>query len=391
MAIKRLRYFDHQFLVDADFKDEQKYHMDMRRRLNRTLNTFGIGEGLEVVKKTDKIVTVRAGVAIDNLGREIILEAEQDVNLNAISTAVPAFITIAYGEQPTDGSGAESAPGDTRFMEAPILQAVTASPPTDGSVVRLARINLTAGGNVPGNPNEAFDDGVRQQIRPKASGPVSIGGVSNPGGNIDLQSTGAITISPDIANRRITIVDNHSAQVGNVHGLTAANLQAIGALLANQYDLRQRSLANFTLSQTSGGPVIAPGPRPVSVAFQPRFVLALGNISVVFNSRNYGGATTAFFDTGTDIQQGFGVRVTLNAISGGITDWNISSSLVSGICQGQFVDVPPAAGARTSETLSLVIVGTSSNSLTLQFNRTVPTGAAALNNFNIVLSMLIMG
>ena len=154
MAIKRLRYFDHQFLIDADFTDEQTYHMDMRRRLNRTLNTFGIGEGLEVVKKTDKIVTVRAGVAIDNLGREIILETEQDVNLNAISTAVTAFITIAYGEQPTDSSGTSSTDGDRRFTEAPILQAVTAPPPTNGSVVRLASINLTAGGNVPGNQRD---------------------------------------------------------------------------------------------------------------------------------------------------------------------------------------------------------------------------------------------
>ena len=35
MSIKRLHYFDRQFLVEADFTDEQQYHLDMRRRLNR--------------------------------------------------------------------------------------------------------------------------------------------------------------------------------------------------------------------------------------------------------------------------------------------------------------------------------------------------------------------
>ena len=45
MAIKRLRYFDNQFLVEADFTDEQKYHLEMRRRLNRALHSFGIAAG----------------------------------------------------------------------------------------------------------------------------------------------------------------------------------------------------------------------------------------------------------------------------------------------------------------------------------------------------------
>jgi hypothetical protein len=33
MPVKRLHYFDHQFLVEADFTDEQAYHVGMRRRL----------------------------------------------------------------------------------------------------------------------------------------------------------------------------------------------------------------------------------------------------------------------------------------------------------------------------------------------------------------------
>ena len=272
MAIKRPHYFDHQFLIEADFTDEQKYHLDMRRRLNRVLHTFGIAEGLEVVKQTNKIVTVRPGVAIDRLGREMILEAAQDVDLSAITTAVPAFITIAYDEQQTDPSTATGATGNTRFTEQPILRAVTTPPPTDGSVIRLARIDLTAGGNVPGNPNDVFDGGVRQMAGPRGErglasidgvsnpggnvdlvagagiaitpdqtnrrvtiaasgtqGLVSVEGVSNPGGNVDLVPANAITIVPDDANNRITVGESHSARVDNPHTTTAAQVGAVPA------------------------------------------------------------------------------------------------------------------------------------------------------------------
>ena len=48
LAIKRLRYFNHQFLRVEDFQEEQDYHLRMRRRLNRVLHTWGVAEGLQV-------------------------------------------------------------------------------------------------------------------------------------------------------------------------------------------------------------------------------------------------------------------------------------------------------------------------------------------------------
>lgn len=102
MAIKRLHYFDHQFLVEPDFTDEQKYHLEMRRRLNRLLHTFGIAEGLEVAKSASQAVTVRRGTAIDRGGQEMIVEADQEVDLAAFSAGAVVFITIAYQEQETD-------------------------------------------------------------------------------------------------------------------------------------------------------------------------------------------------------------------------------------------------------------------------------------------------
>jgi hypothetical protein len=437
MAIKRLRYFDNQFLVEADFTDEQKYHLDMRRRLNRALHTFGIAEGLEVVKKTNKIVTVRPGFAIDNLGREMVIEAAQDIDLSGVVTPAPQiFITIAYAEQPTDLSTATGASGNTRFTEQPFLQAVVTSetsenpPPTDGSVVLLATF-LMLGGNVPGNINEAIDGGVRKPVGPAGDrGPASIDGVispggdidlvpgagiaitpdqanrritiassgaqalvsldnvSNPGGNIDLVPSGAITIAPDDPNNRITIGENHSTQIGNVHGLTATNLQSIGALLASQYDLRQRAQATLTLSQfPPPNPVLAAGPRTVNVPFQPRFVLALGSINATLSGRQYGGLTTGVFETATGFQQGQQVRITLSSST---TDWIVFGSLFGGLCSGNFFDVN-TINPRPTETLSLSITGTSPTSITLQFDRTVPGGSVALTSFVMTLFMLVMG
>ena len=428
MAIKRLHYFDHQFLVEADFTDEQKYHLEMRRRLNRVLHTFGIAEGLQVVKKTNKIVTVRPGVAIDNLGREMIIEADQDVPLDAITTAVPAFITIAYAEQLTDPSTATGAPGDTRFTEAPILQAVTASPPTDGSVIRLALINLTAGGNVPGNVDDAFDGGVRQTAGPRGErGLASIDGVSNPGGDVDLVAGAGIAITPDQTNRRVTIAasgtqglvsldgvsnpggnidlvpvpgqsivitpddtnnqimigENHSIQTGNVHGLTAANLQRIGALLAVDYDLRQRGLGTtqFTAADLSGTT------RTVNVGFIPRLVLVIGNAQANLSGRTYGGAVTAFQDFENNFVRcsGFGVTRVSN------TDWFCRVFDFAGLYQGVFFnqEIVPNQG----EVLTVSVRSVSAIGLTLQLTRIVLAGAAgaALPNFTITLNLFIMG
>jgi len=231
MTIKRLHYFDHQFLVEADFTDEQKYHLDMRRRLNRLLHTFGIAEGLAVAKSANKTVTVRPGMAIDRLGREMIVEADQVVDLSNAAQfpgSATVFITITYQEQETDPTTATGVSGNTRYTEQPTIQAVTTAPPTDGTVVQLARFTLDASANVPGNINDLFDGGARRTIGPRGEqGLASVDGVSNPGGNVDLVSANALTITPDDANNRITIGETHSARTDNPHATTAAQVGAL--------------------------------------------------------------------------------------------------------------------------------------------------------------------
>ncbi len=164
--IKRLHYFNHQFLVEADFTDEQTYHLEMRRRLNAALHGFGAGDGLAVTRSGDKEVTVTAGIAVDREGRELVLLDNRVLSLTD-SAAYPAgatvHVTIAYQEQESDPSTATGVTGNTRVTERPEVLASTTAPPGDGSVIHPGQLTLTGTGNVPGNLGDVFTDG-RQTV-----------------------------------------------------------------------------------------------------------------------------------------------------------------------------------------------------------------------------------
>jgi hypothetical protein len=409
MPIKRLHYFDHQFLVQADFADEQQYHLDMRRRLNRLLHTVGIAEGLEVVKSGNKTVTVRSGMAIDRLGREMIVEANQEVDLSQFLAGATIFITIAYHEQESDPTTATSVSGNTRITEQPLVQAVTTTPPNDSTVIPLARFTLDSSANVPGNSNDLLDGGVRQIIGPRGERLASLNGVSNPGGNVDLVPGTGIAITPDQTNRRITIAnqglvsvsgvsnpgsninlsaplgqaitivpndatnqivisEDHSTKTGNVHSLTAADLQQIGALLASDYDLGKRALRNVTFNDANK----TGAQQTVSVPFQPRLVWVVGMCTSRLGSIEYGGGVSAFADLEPNpiIQQCFGLEVTKVST----TDWFGRGFSTSGICTGLFLNLesPPIRGER----LSVAITNVSTTGLIATLTRTVTGGAS---------------
>jgi hypothetical protein len=434
MAIKRLHYFDHQFLVEADFTDEQTYHLSMRRRLNSLLYTSGIAQGLEVAKSAPKTVTVRPGAALDNSGREIILEANQVVDLSAaqFSANVTVFITIAYQEQESDPTPATGVSGNTRITELPQVRAVTTAPPTDGTVIQLASFRLDASGNVPGNVNDLFDGGVRQTIR-TLGGLASIQGVSNPGGNVGLIQGTGITITPNQNNRTITIAnsvapglvsvdgvsnpggnvdfiapqgqaiaitpndaanqitfsENHSTQTGNVHGLTAANLQQIGALLASDYDLRQRQFALIPFSQNDPNSRV----QTVPLSFQPKVALGFSTCTAAMGTsappRVYGGVVTSFafgLNTTSSLQRCCGISI----IRASNTDWvsrpiDAPNVIVSATFTNSEVNPPQ------SESLSVAITGTTATTLAATLTRTLTAPNVALPNFTINITLLCLG
>src|SRR4029453_8626442 len=97
-------------------------------------------------------------------------DADQVLDLNSAAQNATVFVTIAYAEAQSDPSTAAGVPGNTRVTESATIGVVTTAPPTDGSVVRLARFTMTGNGDVPGNPNDEIDGGVRQAGTAKLGG-----------------------------------------------------------------------------------------------------------------------------------------------------------------------------------------------------------------------------
>ena len=68
----RVNYFERQFLRSQDFRDEQAYHIAMRRRHNVAHHSWGIVRGLELIAN-DEGLFIQPGLAIDGYGRELLL------------------------------------------------------------------------------------------------------------------------------------------------------------------------------------------------------------------------------------------------------------------------------------------------------------------------------
>lgn len=194
--IKRLNYFNGQFLKQEDFNDEQGYHIDMRRRLNRSLQTWGVADtGLQVtlVQGANNQISVGAGMALDNQGREIVLLTPQTKNLSSEPANSDVYVTIQYQETKTDPPPNSTDPTlFTRWTELPKIEIVRTQPPADGGVITLAKIRLDASSNV-----ASIDQSVRavasSKIAPKSNlqvGSLTWGNrsqlLTDQGGSIEL-------------------------------------------------------------------------------------------------------------------------------------------------------------------------------------------------------------
>jgi len=77
-VLERNRYFTGKYMTARDFAGEQEYFLSRHREHNRLLHGWGVVCGLRVVRHPNpecarRWVVVRAGVAIDCKGREIVL------------------------------------------------------------------------------------------------------------------------------------------------------------------------------------------------------------------------------------------------------------------------------------------------------------------------------
>ncbi|MGZ4113192.1 MAG: hypothetical protein ACXVP5_12215, partial [Tumebacillaceae bacterium] len=102
---ERNRYFYGKLLTVRDFESEQKYFNDKRRLLNRLLYGPGVVSGLQVIKVDDKSVSVEMGVALDDMGREIVVSSPVTLKLSMATGfsnneyAKNVYLCIAYDEK----------------------------------------------------------------------------------------------------------------------------------------------------------------------------------------------------------------------------------------------------------------------------------------------------
>jgi hypothetical protein len=193
--LDRVNYFNGQRLDAADFRADQDYQMRVRRKLFSSLYSIGIVQGLEVNKHPSDPHKVRVapGVALDFMGREIILLDPSDVQVAGTPSPSPGvifgnFLVIAYAEQRVqpvnEGCVASSAAGGcggnlvwgapTRIRAAPKLEMVDTWPSDQSGRIVLAQIGLTAGCQV-----SEIQSGVRRYAvaaQPPTVHPISLEG-----------------------------------------------------------------------------------------------------------------------------------------------------------------------------------------------------------------------
>ena len=91
---ERNRYYPKKRLSSADYTVEQDYFNNKRRFLNGLMYGSGIVCGLGVFSLDDLSLLVESGVAIDGLGREIVVESSDVKKLSAL----PGFDKLKSGD-----------------------------------------------------------------------------------------------------------------------------------------------------------------------------------------------------------------------------------------------------------------------------------------------------
>jgi hypothetical protein len=101
-VLERNRYFTGKYMTARDFAGEQEYFLSRHREHNRLLHGWGVVCGLRVVRHpnpecAERWVVVRAGVALDCRGRELVLCHDTPLELPPRET--PFLIALRYGEE----------------------------------------------------------------------------------------------------------------------------------------------------------------------------------------------------------------------------------------------------------------------------------------------------
>ncbi|MDW4909517.1 hypothetical protein RB628_30305 [Streptomyces sp. ADMS] len=191
---KRVRFFDGQFLQDQDFIDEQRFHLDRERRQSRLLRLTGVSTGLTVTSDEPSRITVTRGMAVDSLGRHLVLAADTTLPLGeGFEDRQGIEVHLAYREAATDvaQTGGASA---RRWDESPRIVVVApdgtttvapddAPPDLVGPTVLLARLAVAENGEV------TVDLTATQRSTLSVAGALGIG-TTAPGSDLEIGDYG---------------------------------------------------------------------------------------------------------------------------------------------------------------------------------------------------------
>jgi len=168
-AEPRVRYFDGQLLTVSELTDEQAFHRSRQERHARLLHAPGIARGLEVTAiPSQKEVTVAPGVAVDALGRQIILKAMERRTLQSIP-GNGDLLVISFNE--TD----DLPESKFRYIQQPTFERLQKAALDSQKHVVLARLTET-GGHVSADPEPRQYAGVRLPSKGEAALTLRSGG-----------------------------------------------------------------------------------------------------------------------------------------------------------------------------------------------------------------------
>ncbi|NBD22290.1 hypothetical protein [Paenibacillus glycinis] len=108
-VFERNHYFYGKLLTSRDFKEEQTYFNQKRYLLNRLIHGHGIVWGLKVQGVDDHVLEVGSGVALDEIGREIVVDQSDRVDLRQLDAIPPEakhstmlYLVLLYEECPRE-------------------------------------------------------------------------------------------------------------------------------------------------------------------------------------------------------------------------------------------------------------------------------------------------
>jgi hypothetical protein len=143
----RMNFFEGQLLRAEDLRTEQDYHRQMRCLHNRLLHGWGIVDGYGV-EDDGGTVLVGPGVAIDSLGRELVLPESARIELPpeaAVAQQTLWYLLATWEEIPSAPVAVREEVAFSRWIERCAISISASAPDHDGRALLLAALTVAAG------------------------------------------------------------------------------------------------------------------------------------------------------------------------------------------------------------------------------------------------------